>query len=63
MSLGTVRLFRGSQGEWARMLKLSNQIHRHGLAPLLNDPSAILARLSDPQEQAASTTEDQLALF
>ncbi|XLY90535.1 hypothetical protein ACK8QS_22960 (plasmid) [Ectopseudomonas mendocina] len=49
LGLGTVELFKGTHGEWNRMLKLSNQIHRSGLTPILHDPQAIMARLGGGQ--------------
>lgn len=46
LGLGTVQLFKGSHSEWDRMLKMSNQIHRSGLQPLLHDPQALLAKMT-----------------
>lgn len=46
LGLGTVQLFKGSHSDWDRMLKMSNQIHRSGLQPLLHDPQALLTRLA-----------------
>lgn len=46
LGLGTVQLFKGSHSEWDRMLKMSNQIHRSGLQPLLHDPQALLAKMA-----------------
>lgn len=41
LRLGTVQLFKGAQGELDRMLQMSNQIHRHGIRDILNDPVAL----------------------
>lgn len=46
MGLGTVQLFKGSHSDWDRMLRVSNQLERHGLRPMLHDPHAIIAHLS-----------------
>lgn len=61
LGLGTVQLFKGTHAEWDRMLKMSNQIHRHGLQPFLHDPQAIVARLSSAAVKVRQ--EEQLALF
>ncbi|MFB8831965.1 hypothetical protein ACE0DR_27850 [Azotobacter sp. CWF10] len=45
LTLGTVQLFRGTQGEWDRMLRVSNQIYRLQLQPILHDPHALVERL------------------
>lgn len=47
VGLGTLTIYKGSLGEWDRMLRLGNQIHRYGLKPMLSDPKAILGRLND----------------
>lgn len=47
VGLGTLTIFKGGLGEWDRMLRVSNQIHRHGLQPFLSKPKALLARLAD----------------
>ncbi|NVL49836.1 hypothetical protein F2S72_08800 [Pseudomonas syringae pv. actinidiae] len=46
MGLGTVQLYKGSHSDWERMLKLSNQLERHGLRPMLHNPHAIIAHLN-----------------
>tara|TARA_R110002124_G_scaffold128157_4_gene288547 strand:+ start:1050 stop:2858 length:1809 start_codon:yes stop_codon:yes gene_type:complete len=57
LGLGTVQLAKGKHGDWDRMFRMSNQIHRLGLRPILNDPLALAAKLSPasskrPQERA-----------
>jgi 3'-phosphoadenosine 5'-phosphosulfate sulfotransferase (PAPS reductase)/FAD synthetase len=46
LGLGTVQLFKGSHSDWDRMLRVSNQLTRHGLQPILHDPHAIIAHLN-----------------
>lgn len=46
LGLGTVQLFKGSHSDWDRMLRVSTQLTRHGLQPLLHDPHAIIAHLN-----------------
>lgn len=46
LGLGTVQLFKGSHSDWDRMLRVSTQLTRHGLQPILNDPHAIIAHLN-----------------
>lgn len=46
IGLGTVQLYKGTESKWDRMLKVSSQLFRHGLQPLLHDPHALVARLS-----------------
>jgi len=43
--LGTVAIYKSSHGEWERMLRMSNQIYRSGLRPILHDRAALIARL------------------
>lgn len=45
LGLGTVQLFKGSHSDWDRMLRVSNQLTRHNLQPILHDPHAIIAHL------------------
>jgi DNA sulfur modification protein DndC len=45
LRMGTVSLFKGSEGEFERMMQVSNQISRHGIRGLLNDPEALIAKL------------------
>ncbi len=47
LSYGMVHLYKGTHGELDRILRVSNQVWRHGLQPLLSDPQAILARLAE----------------
>jgi len=46
MNLGTVQINKGGHSEWDRMLRVGNQIHRHGLQPILNNPKALIERLT-----------------
>lgn len=46
LNLGTASINKGGHSEWDRMLRVGNQIHRHKLQPVLNDPQALIARLS-----------------
>lgn len=56
MQLGTLQIFKGSHMEWDRMLRMSNQIYRHGLQPILHDPAALVAKLG-------GTQRGQMSLF
>ncbi|HCF2991469.1 phosphoadenosine phosphosulfate reductase family protein [Pseudomonas aeruginosa] len=47
LGLGTVQLYKGSQSDWDRMLRVSNQLHRHNLLEVLHDPQAIIARVAE----------------
>lgn len=46
IGLGTVHLYKGTHGELDRILRVGNQLTRHGLQPILNDPQAIIAKLA-----------------
>ena len=56
---GTVQLYKGSHSDWDRMLKLSNQITRHGLQPILHDPHAIIAHLESKRSAHHQDSEFQ----
>lgn len=60
LGLGTVQLFKGGAAEWDRMLRMSNQIHRHELQPILHDPMALLHKLGGKVESAVG---EQLSMF
>lgn len=45
LGLGTVQLYKGSHSDWDRMLRVSNQLDRHSLRPILHDPHAIVTHL------------------
>ncbi|WP_417546473.1 phosphoadenosine phosphosulfate reductase family protein [Marinobacter sp.] len=45
MGLGTIQLYKGGYSDWDRMLRMSNQIHRHQIQPFLHDPHALIERL------------------
>lgn len=47
LGLGTVQLYKGTQSDWDRMLRVSNQLHRHNLLEVLHDPQAIIARVAE----------------
>ncbi|WP_286241200.1 phosphoadenosine phosphosulfate reductase family protein [Neptuniibacter halophilus] len=50
MNLGIVSINKGSHSEYDRMLRMSSQIWRHGLRPILNDPKAIVEKLGADEE-------------
>lgn len=50
MRYGVVSINKGSHSEYDRMLRMSNQIWRKGLQKNLNDPSALVQKLSEGQE-------------
>lgn len=52
MGLGTVQINRGGHSEWDRMLRVGNQIHRHGLRDVLHDPQALAAALMSRARRA-----------
>lgn len=43
--LGTVQINKGQHTVIDRMVRMSNQIHRHNIRPILNDPKSILEAL------------------
>jgi len=43
---GTVSFKKGGHSSWDRMLRIGNQLHRHGLRDILNDPQALIAKLA-----------------
>lgn len=45
MNYGFITIHKGSYKEWDRMLKVSNQIHRHGLRKILNKPKELYSAL------------------
>jgi 3'-phosphoadenosine 5'-phosphosulfate sulfotransferase (PAPS reductase)/FAD synthetase len=45
LSVGLVHLSKGAHSELDRILRVNNQMWRHGLLPILNDPHAIIAKL------------------
>lgn len=47
VGLGTVTLFKGSLGEWDRMMRVGNQAWHHGLMPIINDPAALVRTLQE----------------
>ena len=57
LGLGTVQLYKGSHTDWGRMLRVSNQLHRHQLQPLLHDPHAIVEHLLAKHGKARSTAQ------
>lgn len=70
LGLGTVQLYKGSHSDWDRMLRVSNQLTRHELQPVLHDPHAILERLGAKLEAVrareaavAKGKERQASLF
>ncbi|ALN21932.1 MULTISPECIES: adenine nucleotide alpha hydrolase family protein [Ectopseudomonas] len=61
---GVVSFKKGGHSSWDNMLRIGNQLHRHGLREILNDPDALIARLSElgPAITTSAPTEQQLAL-
>lgn len=49
LRFGAVEIYKGSHHEQDRILRIASQIHRFGLRPMLNDPEAIITRLSECQ--------------
>lgn len=45
MGLGTIAIYKGDHGDWDRMMRMSNQIFRSDLQPILHDRAALIARL------------------
>jgi hypothetical protein len=58
--LGVVSIYKGSHSEWDRMLRVANQIWRHGIRDCLNDPIKLVAKLTDGKQQYQNS---QGALF
>lgn len=61
LGLGTVQLFKGSHSDWDRMLRVSNQLERHGLRSILHDPHAIIAHLRVKHAAAHGLTFDAMS--
>ena len=61
MGYGFIHLSKGSHSEWDRMFRVANQIHALGLNPIIDDPIALVERLSDGTERYAEG--NQFALF
>jgi len=55
LRMGTVSLFKGSEGEFDRMMQVSNQISRHGIRGILNDPEALIAALGQNGDMLPAT--------
>nr|WP_258055150.1 phosphoadenosine phosphosulfate reductase family protein [Pseudomonas aeruginosa] len=43
---GTASFKKGGHSSWDKMLRIGNQLHRHGLRDILNDPDALIAKLT-----------------
>jgi len=52
---GTVSFKKGGHSSWDRMLRIGNQLHRHGLRDILNDPQALIAKLNGLTQPAFET--------
>lgn len=63
LGLGTVQLFKGSHSDWDRMLRVSTQLTRHNLQPILHDPHAIIAHLNAKLEAVRGTQDEPEALI
>lgn len=61
LGLGTIQFYKGGHSEWDRMLRMSQQIHRSQLQPILHDPQALLERLGGTMLKKPD--EVQLGLF
>lgn len=59
LGLGTVQLYKGSHSDWERMLRVSTQLTRHNLQPILHDPHAIIAHLRSQLGACDSEKADQ----
>ncbi len=57
LGLGTVSLNKGGHSENDRMLRMANQIHRHGLVDILNDPVALIAKLGGSNLEDTETSD------
>lgn len=44
---GAAQINKGGHSEWDRILRVGNQIHRHGLKPYLHDAKALVERLTE----------------
>lgn len=60
LRLGVVSIYKGSHSEWDRMLRVANQIWRHGIRDCLHDPIELVARLTGGSQQYSNS---QGALF
>lgn len=58
LRLGVVSIYKGSHSEWDRMLRLANQIWRHGIRDCLNDPVELVRRLSHGKSTYVNFQED-----
>ena len=67
VGLGTVTLYKGSLGEWDRIMRVGNQAWCHGLLPILHDPQALVETLQtkfqQKEEERRAALVGQLALF
>jgi 3'-phosphoadenosine 5'-phosphosulfate sulfotransferase (PAPS reductase)/FAD synthetase len=61
LGLGTIQLFKGSHSDWDRMLRISTQLTRHGLQPILNDPHAIIKHLNAKLADVSVESADEVA--
>lgn len=59
IGLGTVHLYKGTHGELDRILRVGNQLTRHGLQPILNDPQAIIAKLAAAFPNASASVPER----
>jgi 3'-phosphoadenosine 5'-phosphosulfate sulfotransferase (PAPS reductase)/FAD synthetase len=51
--LGVVSLKKGGHSAWDKMLRIGNQLHRHGIRHLLSNPAALIAKLTGHQQAPA----------
>jgi len=57
---GVVSFKKGGHSEWDRMLRIGNQLHRLGLRDILNNPEALIAKLTGAAK-ACEVVLDQVA--
>jgi len=55
LRLGVVSIYKGSHSEWDRMLRVANQIWRHGIRDYLSNPVALVDRLTKGQQQYSNS--------
>jgi DNA sulfur modification protein DndC len=46
LRLGVISIFKNGQHDWDKMLRIGNQLSRHNLREILNQPEALIKRLS-----------------
>ena len=54
---GVVSFKKGGHSAWDRMLRIGNQLHRHGLREILNNPDALIAKLRGVSASSGSSKQ------